>query len=100
MIPPRTLLDMPSGSTVRVCSLNGACKELGRLCSLGITPGVELKVKQAGDGNCCVQVRECSLVLCSGIAGNVFCEPAGETDGALRSGGAARGNKAQTEGKV
>ena len=96
---PRTLLDMPSGSMVRVCALNGDCKELGRLCSLGITPGTKLKAKQAGDGNCCVQVRECNLVLCSGIAENVFCEPAGEADGAPSRGVAARGNKTQAEGK-
>lgn len=74
------LLDMPGGSKLEVDDLQGSPADLSRLYSLGILPGTELELctPASGNGNVCVRVKQCSLVLGEDMAGCIRCFPAGD----------------------
>ncbi|GFK93778.1 hypothetical protein NNJEOMEG_01612 [Fundidesulfovibrio magnetotacticus] len=68
MVP---LKDCPEGSVVRIEDLHGDPLCRGRLCALGITPGVEARV--CADGDCCrIRVRGGEFCLGAEMAGRVM----------------------------
>ena len=68
------LSECPRGSTVRIVQL---CEDKGcrcRLCSMGLTPGVEATVCEGGE--CCrLRVRGGEICLGSGLAKRVIVSP-------------------------
>ena len=68
------LSDCPQGSKVRILQLCEDPKCRCRLCSLGLTPGVEAEVREGGE--CCrITVRGGEICLGSGLAGRVMVTP-------------------------
>lgn len=70
-----SLLDMPSGCTLRVEELTGSPSMRSRLYALGILPGTEMEVcgRACAKGAVCVRVRQSSLVLGEGMARSISC---------------------------
>lgn len=65
------LSSCPKGCRVRVLEL---CDDPGcrcRLCSMGLTPGVEAEVRQDGD-SCRVRVRGDEICLGNGLAEKIM----------------------------
>ena len=79
---PLSLMEMPSGCTLCVEELVGSPSLRSRLYSMGILPGTEMELCRGGcgNGNVCVRVRQCSLVLGEGMARAIFCRPADGRD--------------------
>ncbi len=72
-----------SGETVRVRTIQGGCHIVGRLASLGFTPGARLRVVQnRGHGPLIVALRDTRVALGRGEAAKIWVEsPAGGNDG-------------------
>lgn len=67
---PKPLSHFPPGSKVKVVSFCGGCKLRGRLCALGIFPGVKVEIN-----NSCplqVKVRDSLLVLGQGVGDKIL----------------------------
>ncbi|MDQ7031967.1 MAG: FeoA family protein [Desulfonauticus sp.] len=67
---PKPLSLFSPGSKVRVVSFCGGCRLRGRMCSLGIFPGVELEVKR--DCPLQVQVKDSTLILGKGAGDKIL----------------------------
>ncbi len=78
-----SLLDMPSGRSVRVAAITGDGSARSRLCALGVTPGTHLEICSGFGcrGSRRVRVRNSSLVLGESLACCVQCECGGREDG-------------------
>jgi ferrous iron transport protein A len=68
---------MPCDCGLQVEELIGSPSLRSRLYAMGILPGteIELRARSCGDGNVCVNVRQCSLVLGESLARAIVCSP-------------------------
>lgn len=77
---PKPLTDYPAGSRLKIVSLACGCKARGKLCSLGLTPGAEIKLLSGGQG-CRVQARGACMALGCGMADKVLAVPCTDMGG-------------------
>lgn len=76
MSPNMTLADAPSSSRVRVSAIRAGRNLVARLCSMGLFPGVEVRVLAAGHGGpVMVGLNRTRLAIGCGMAGKILVEP-------------------------
>jgi len=76
-----SLADVETGTSVRIGTIQGGRGLVGRLCSMGLVPGTEVKVVGGRRGGpVIVGLRGCRIAIGCGMAGKVLVEPAGDAD--------------------
>jgi ferrous iron transport protein A len=83
-VPARSrlsLADVETGASVRIGTIQGGRGLVGRLCSMGLVPGTEVKVVGGRRGGpVIVGLRGCRIAIGCGMASKVLVEPTEESD--------------------
>ncbi len=76
-----SLADVDTGVSVRISAIQGGRGLVGRLCSMGLVPGTEVKVVGGRRGGpVIVGLRGCRIAIGCGMANKVMVEPANDPD--------------------
>jgi ferrous iron transport protein A len=76
-----SLADVETGASVRISAIQGGRGLVGRLGSMGLVPGTEVKlVGGRRGGPVIVGLRGCRIAIGCGMASKVLVEPAGDPD--------------------
>ena len=76
-----SLADVETGASVRISEIQGGRGLVGRLGSMGLLPGTEVKVVGGRRGGpVIVGLRGCRIAIGCGMASRVLVEPTEESD--------------------
>ncbi|WP_234970967.1 FeoA family protein [Desulfonauticus submarinus] len=67
---PKPLSKFPPGTKVKIVSFCGGCRLRGRMCALGIFPGVEIEVSRSCPLQ--IKVKDSTLLLGKGAGEKIL----------------------------
>ena len=79
-----SLADVETGTSVLISTIQGGRGLVGRLCSMGLVPGTEVKIVGGRRGGpVIVGLRGCRIAIGCGMASKVLVDPAVDPDRAV-----------------